>query len=544
MEFRILGPLEIVGESGPVTLSAPKARALLVLLLLRVGDVVAVDRLVDDLWAGEPPRTATASLHNLVGQLRGLLGAEVLARSGNGYVLDVPQESIDAVMFEQALVAARRAEPTRRAELLRDALALWRGAALSDVATDVFATTEARRLDALRLEATERRINAELELGGGVELVAEAEALSLAHPQHEGFRELLMRALYRAGRQAEALDAFHEARRMLVDQAGIDPGPRLQATYRAILRQELPEAQPPAPGDGAHLAAVVKAMCHGRLIVVLGPTSASSLDPRGDSSQVAALLAERFGYPAEGSMELARVSEHVSVEHGLGPLYDELHRLHDREDAASPAEHALASVAAVLAAGSRPAPLFVTAAFDESLEQALTEAGVSYDVVTYLARGSERGRFIHRGADGSARLIERPNAYTEIPLNQVVVLKLQGSVDRGSEREWESYVVSEDDHIDYLSYRDVASTMPVALLARLRRSHYLFLGYPLRDWGLRVFLHRLFARDPFAYRSWAVASTPTSIERQLWTGRGVDVVVQLPEAFAAALARDVKNACA
>ena len=395
----------------------------------------------------------------------------------------------------------------------------------------------------MRLEAAERRIDTDLELGGGAELVAEAQTLSAAHPLHEGFRELLMRTLYRAGRQAEALDAYHEARRTLVDHAGIDPGPRLQATYRAILRQELPAAQRSLE-TGVHLAAAVKAMCEGRLIVVLGPTSASSREPQQDSSRVAALLAKRFGYPAEESMELARVSEHVSVEHGLGPLYDELHRLHDRDVGAGPAEGALAAVAAVLAAGDRPAPLFVTAAFDESLEEALAEAGVSYDVVTYLARGSERGRFMHRRADGSARVIERPNAYTEIPPHRVVVLKLHGSVDRGSEREWESYAVSEDDHIDYLAYRDVASTVPVALLARLRRSHYLFLGYPLRDWGLRVFLHRLFAREPFAYRSWAVASTPTSVERQLWSGRGVDLVVQLPETFAAALARDVEDACA
>jgi DNA-binding SARP family transcriptional activator len=542
MDFRILGSLEAAGESGPVTISAPKQRALLTLLLIHVGEVISVDRLIDALWGGEPPRTAPTSLQNLVAQLRQLLGADVLVTQAPGYVLNVPPENIDAVRFERALATARDADPALRVGMLRDALSLWRGAALADVAYESFASGEAHRLEELRLEATELRIAAELAQGGGSELVAELESLTAEHPLHEGLRESLMLALYRAGRQAEALDAFHAARGALGERIGIEPGPKLQAAYRAILRQQAPLAARERESEHDQLGAVAQAMRAGKLVVVLGPTTRRADESGNTASSLAAALSARFGCPPERAGDLARVGQYIALTQGLGPLYDELHRLHDRDDAAGPLERALTLAAVCMAGGEQSAPpLFVTAAFDEALEQALEHAGVPFDVVSYLALGNARGRFVHRLADGSVEVIALPNAYAGFSAQRVVVLKLHGGVDRVFAREWESYVVSEDDHIEYLAQGDVAAVLPVALAARLRRSHFLFLGYPLQHWSLRVFLQRVFSRDPLAYRSWAVSADPDELERELWAARGVHLVAMQPEAFAAALAQRLEH---
>jgi DNA-binding SARP family transcriptional activator/class 3 adenylate cyclase len=238
VEYRILGPLEVRDGDGVTMLPRRRERALLAALLLRPGEVVSTDRLADAIWGETPPRTAVGSLQNAVSELRKALGHDVVITRSPGYALVIDPETIDAVRFERAVTDAARMEPAERAESLSAALALWRGPALADLADEPFAAHEASRLDELRLAATEERIAADLELGRGADLVAELEAHVAASPLRERLRGLLMLALYRSGRQAEALEAYQDARRALVDGLGIDPSPALQELERRVLRQD------------------------------------------------------------------------------------------------------------------------------------------------------------------------------------------------------------------------------------------------------------------------------------------------------------------
>ena len=228
IEFRILGPLEVVQSGEPLALGGQKQRALLGLLVLHAGSVVSTDRLLDQVWGEQPPRTALTSLQNQISQLRKLLGAATVVTRAPGYVLDVEAEQVDSLRFEQLVGAARPLPPDERAPRLREALALWRGAPLADLAFEAFAQNEIRRLEERRVEALEARIDADLELGLGAELVPELESLVAAYPLRENLRRELMLAMYRAGRQAEALDVYHDTRRRLSDDLGLDPSPGLQ----------------------------------------------------------------------------------------------------------------------------------------------------------------------------------------------------------------------------------------------------------------------------------------------------------------------------
>jgi DNA-binding SARP family transcriptional activator len=526
LEFRILGPVEVADETGLVSIGGQK-RALLGLLLLHAGEAVSTDRIVDELWGEQPPKTATTSLQNFVSQLRRLLGPDALVTKPPGYLLRVEPDQLDAARFERLLTEARRAEPDERAGKLREALALWRGPPLADLAFAAFAQGEIRRLEELRLDALEERIDADLELGQAGELVGELEALVGQHPLRERLRGQLMLALYRSGRQAEALQAYLDARRVLVDELGIEPSPALQQLYRSILRQEtaLEVAPPPALVED-HFADVVKALLAGRLVPVLGGGVNVSADGEAlpGPSELAAHLAGCFDCPPERAHDLASVAEYVTLTKGVGPLYDELHALFDRDYAPGPVHRLLAEVAAELREGGAPQQLIVTTNFDEALERAFREAGEEFDVVSYLALGRHRGKFLHLAPNGQATLVDVPNAYTELSLEQrTVILKIHGRIDRQPEREWESFVVSEDDHIDYLAQAEISTVIPVTLAAKLRRSHFLFLGYPLNEWSLRVFLHRVWGREKVGYRSWAIGPRPEAIERELWGQRGIDI---------------------
>ena len=144
--------------------------------------------------------------------------------------------------------------------------------------------------------------------------------------------------------------------------------------------------------------------------------------------------------------------------------------------------------------------------------------------MSYISLGRNAGRFLHLPAEGEPVVVDVPNAYTGLALDdRTVVLKLLGQVDRQPDRLWESFAVTEDDHIDYLAQAEISNLVPVTVVAKLRRSHFLFLGYPLRDWGLRVFLHRIWGREKLAYRSWAVEPGIGPVEWELWRQRGVDV---------------------
>jgi DNA-binding SARP family transcriptional activator len=525
-DFRLLGPLEVVGERGRVPLGGQKQRALLALLVLSAGRVVSVDRLVDALWGEHPPRTAQTSLHNLIAQLRKLLGAEAVVRQAPGYVLRVDDGDVDLRRFERLVMQARNADGEPRARLFHEALALWRGTPLADFAFEPFAQDEIGRLEELRLGILEERIDADLAVGRDADLVGDLEGLVSAHPLRERPRAQLMLALYRSGRQAEALEAYAVARRALVEQLGIEPSPELQRLHASILRQEQTLELAPTTGvlDEDHIAELLRALVAGRLVPVLGAgVNAGGRLPVADD--LAAHLAAAFESPPEYARDLARVAQYVAVTRGVGPLYDELHSIFDRDFEPGPVHRFFAALPAVLRDRGAQQPLIVTTSYDRALEHALADAGESYDVIAYIALGRDRGRFVHLPSDGAPQPIHVPNAYTGIPLGErPVILKIHGQVDRDPTRELESFVVSEDDHIGYLAQSGIAGVLPVTVAAKLRRSHFLFLGYGLLDWSLRVFLQRLWPDEQVAYRSWAVQPQPSAVERQFWHGRGVELL--------------------
>jgi DNA-binding SARP family transcriptional activator len=242
MEFRILGPLEVRDEGGEVSLSGPKPRALLVVLLLHLNEVVPADRLIDELWGEDSPERAAAALRVNVSRLRKALPQDVLTTRSPGYALRVEPEQLDLHRFERLVEEGRslldRGLAAEASQRLRDALSLWRGPALVDVAYESFAQAAIARLEEIRLAAVELRIGADLMLGRHDELVGELEALVAEHPLRERLRAFLMTALYRSARQAEALQAYQHARRALVDDLGIEPSAELQELERAILRQD------------------------------------------------------------------------------------------------------------------------------------------------------------------------------------------------------------------------------------------------------------------------------------------------------------------
>src|SRR5947208_6582088 len=211
-DFRILGPLEVSDETGALLLGGQKQRAVLALLLLEPGRVVSNDRLIDALWGEQPPRTAVTSLQNFVSQLRKTLGPEVLETKPPGYRLNVRQGELDLDRFRARVEGVRLAEPDERAETLRKALELWRGPALADFSFEAFAQPHITHLEELRLATLEERVQADLDAARHSELVGELEALVEEHPVRERLRGQYMLALYRSGRQAEALQAYQDGR--------------------------------------------------------------------------------------------------------------------------------------------------------------------------------------------------------------------------------------------------------------------------------------------------------------------------------------------
>ena len=279
MRYGILGALELEGEAGAVRLSARKQRVLLLCLLIRANEVVSTDELIEALWGANPPRSAPKLLQVYVSQLRRVLDEGALETRPPGYVLQVGADDLDARRFERMLDDAREALAGGNAalagSLFRRALALWRGPALHDVAYEAFAVSELHRLEELRIVCLEGRLAAALELGMHDAALPEIEALAREHPLREELRRLLMLALYRAGRQAEALAEYREAAKLLRDELGLEPGEGLRALEAAILNQDPSLARPPSAASP--WSAV--------------PVPASSLVGRGEElAQLAALV--------------------------------------------------------------------------------------------------------------------------------------------------------------------------------------------------------------------------------------------------------------
>jgi DNA-binding SARP family transcriptional activator/streptogramin lyase len=319
VEFRILGPLEVVHEDRPVPLGEGRQRSLLALALLHRNEIVSSERLIDELWEGRPPPSAAKIVQKYVSQLRRAFHAngigeasELLVTRGRGYMIRVAPDQIDADRFERLLRESREirgAYPDAALEKVREALAVWRGPALADVELGPQARAEIARLDDLRLTALEERIDADLSHGRHAELVSELEALVGKHPLRERFRAQLMLALYRCGRQAEALELYRQTRRLLNDELAIEPSNELRRLEQAILRQEpaldllpslrpsehrsLGRARPPLRRRrAAALAALALAVIGGATAAVLAETRRGSTPERAPRPKAPALVAK------------------------------------------------------------------------------------------------------------------------------------------------------------------------------------------------------------------------------------------------------------
>lgn len=308
MRFLLLGPLEVRNDGQIVPLGGAKQRALLVILLLHPNEVVSRDRLLEALWPERPPGDAAHSLDHQISRLRKVLDPpELLATRGGGYLLDVDPGDIDVQRFEDDLDEGRQAnaagKPTEALAALNRSLKLWRGAALADVADEPFAHVEADRLEELRLTALEERLDARLSLGHHHVLVAELESLAARHPLREHLRAQLMLALYRSGRQAEALRVYSDTRRALVDTLGLEPGAELQQLEQAILRHDssLAPPQPPRVGRCGRIAALlvlpVAAVAVIAGFMLANGDGSSSRAAGGSELDAVALVSARTGAP-------------------------------------------------------------------------------------------------------------------------------------------------------------------------------------------------------------------------------------------------------
>jgi DNA-binding SARP family transcriptional activator len=258
MDFRILGPLEVLDEGKRVALGGDKQRALLGLLLVNAGETLSTDRLIDELWGEHPPATAAKTVQVHVSRLRKALAAgagngseAVVVTREHGYQLEIDPERLDSHRFERLLAEGRNElaadRPERAAPALEEALGLWRGQPLADLTYEAFAQAEIARLENLRAAAIEQLIEAKLALGRHLEVIGELEALIAEYPYREALRAQLMLALYRSDRQADALQAYQDTRHALTEELGIEPGERLRELERAILAQDpalaLPELE-------------------------------------------------------------------------------------------------------------------------------------------------------------------------------------------------------------------------------------------------------------------------------------------------------------
>ena len=307
IDFRILGPLEVAIDAETIKLGGPGQRAVLAILLLDANQVMHIDRIVDDLYDDAPPASALTQVQAHVSHLRKLLGGglgtdggrSILETHASGYLLRSGSDDIDAGRFEhrtkEAFAALDQGDAETAADALREALAMWRGPALADFAHERFAQSAIARLEEHRLQALERRIEADLMLGRDGDLVGELEELTLEHPLREQLRAHLMLALYRSGRQAEALDVFHGTRRMLGEELGIEASPALRDLAGMVLRQEpsleRPSGKSPARGALSDTKAATEIRNPYKGLQAFGETDAEDFFGREELSRE---LAERL----------------------------------------------------------------------------------------------------------------------------------------------------------------------------------------------------------------------------------------------------------
>ena len=309
------------------------------------------------------------------------------------------------------------------------------------------------------------------------------------------------------------------------------------------LRRTAPRVERELRNEGAttealvyHYRLVGKSLLEGRVVPVVGAGVNASARPPDErwspgakflplGHELAEYLATSFDYPPDQEQDLLRISQYVGVMVGPQALYDALRDVFQGRFERSRAHQFLAKLPALLRERGEHGPLLVTTNYDDLLEQALEYQAEEFDVVAYIAEGSDRGKFLHRSPERPEPVvITSGNQYTEISLERrPVLLKLHGGIDR-TNPDRDSFVVTEDEYLDYMSRTDESSLLPIEIVAKLRRSHFLFLGHSLRDWSLRVILNRLWGESPTSYRSWAVQWRPDELERRTWDIRGVEVI--------------------
>jgi|GEM_PF-962204 len=301
----------------------------------------------------------------------------------------------------------------------------------------------------------------------------------------------------------------------------------------------------PNPQD-LHYRTMIRALANGRLVPFLGPDVSAFGRPPGVAwrrgqylprgAEVVKHLVENYGYPATDPQELMRVSQHINVMSGHHMLYDELRGFYGVDYPPTPIHQFFAKLPKLLRQKGAPRPyqLIVNATYDDVLERAFQAEGEEFDLVSYIAEGKQRGKFWHYPPGRAPRLIERPNEEIDLSTEQrTVIMKLHGMVNR-SDPEQDSYVVTEDNYIDYLARADISNLIPVTLLEKLRRSVCLFLGYSLREWNLRVIMNRIWG-DQNPSDCWAVQPEPQAIDRAYWTKLGVPIIEARLEDYLATL---------
>ena len=345
LAFLVLGPLEVVAGTAPVALGGTKARALLALLLLHANQTVSREHLIDELWGERPPSAVEAELRVYVSKLRKALGSEMLVTRPYGYALLVDPERLDAVRFERLAAEGARllavGDAHAAGPVLREALALWRGPLLADLAHEPFVQSEAWRLDELRLAALEERVEADLALGRHQDVAAELKRLVPEHPFRERLRAQLMLALYRCGRQSDALEHYRRTAELFAEELGIEPGPELKARERAILNHDpslrlTPLAEPDLPSPPNRLVGRERELEEVAALLSQPETRLVTLTGTGGSGktrlavEVAARLQRELREPAffvdlaplaEPRLVLAAIAGAVGVEEtGRAPL--------------------------------------------------------------------------------------------------------------------------------------------------------------------------------------------------------------------------------
>ena len=395
MEFGVLGPLEVTAEGQPIQVHGPRTRAVLAVLLMHANHVVSADKLIGELWPGQRADRAAASLQVRLSQLRGALRsageADRLITRPPGYQIRVAPGELDALRFEQLVLAGRNAlnhaDPARAAGLIDEALALWRGPALADLGDLAFAASERPRLEEARLGAIELRVDALLHSGRHAETIAELEALTASHPLRERFWCQRLLALYRCGRQADALSAYRELRAKLHDQLGIEPGRELRELQALILRQDSSlDYQHVTPGtsdgtarphtryaesSGVHIAYQI--LGQGERDIVFVPGLMSHLDLAWEDSETAEFFRRLAG--------LGRLILFDKRDTGLS----------DRTDGDLSLSARMDDVRAVMsAAGSAKAVLF---GYSEGAPMSILFAATYPERVTSLILGSASARW-------------------------------------------------------------------------------------------------------------------------------------------------------